>query len=59
MLGDPRLEDIVSLGLKYAECWKFRGWPIFLVKTREIEPLMMGESLVRDNLQTRDIKRLW
>lgn len=50
MLGYPRLKDIISLSLKYAECWKFRGWPIFLVKTREIEALMMRESVIRDNL---------
>lgn len=58
MLGHPRLEDIVGLGLKYAECWKFRGWPIFLVKTREVETLMMRESFIRDDLHTKDIKYL-
>ena len=58
MLGYPRLEDTVGLSLKYAECWKFRGWPIFLVKTRKVEALMMREGLIRDNLHTKDIKCL-
>ncbi len=59
MLGYSRLEDIIGLSLKYAECRKFRRWPVFLVKTREIEALMMREGLIRDNLHpNEDIKCL-
>jgi hypothetical protein len=57
MLGYSRFEDVIGLGLEYAERWKFRWWPVFLVKTSEVKALMMRECLISDDLDINEYIR--
>ncbi len=51
MLRHPRFERAICLILENAERWKFRGGPISVVETREIESFMLVEGIVRNDLQ--------
>jgi hypothetical protein len=55
MLGYPRLEDVVRLSFEYAERWKLGRRPVFLVKAREVKALMKRESVIGNDLHSKEV----
>ena len=53
VLSHALLERAVRFVLEHAEAWQFRRWPVPLVKGGEIEALVLGECLVRDDFGSK------
>lgn len=49
-LSNNRLECGISVGFEHAERSKVRGWCVLVLKSRQVEALVVAEGFVRDDL---------